>query len=340
MRQELSAAERTPLERQFLPAALEIMETPAPALPRAILWTMIAALVVTVIWATLGHVDMIAVAGGKVIAADRAKVIQPAETAVIKRILVADGQTVKAGQILIELEAAATATGAETARTSDALVAAQLEAARYDALARGAGGTSTQIQFRLPEKAGRPAIAKALIDSESRAMASQYFEHRAKLAALDAEITRRIAELGSSKELVAKLTQTLPMAQRRADDYKNLMAQKFVTEHAYLEKEQARIEQERDLAYQRSRITELAAAIDENRRRRESLTAGIRAHRRRCQGRRRQEGRPARAGAHQGPDPRDAAGAPRPGGRHRAAACGAHGGRRGHPGAGPHGDRA
>jgi hemolysin D len=63
------------------------------------------------------------------------------------------------------------------------------------------------------------------------------------------------------------------MAQRRAEDYKNLVAQKFVTEHAYLEKEQARIEQERDLAFQQSRIAELAAAIEETRRRRESLTA-------------------------------------------------------------------
>lgn len=273
VRHELASAERTPLERQFLPAALEIVETPAPALPRAILWTILAALVLTVLWASLGKIDLIAVAGGKVIAADRAKVIQPAETAVVKRILVADGQAVKAGQILIELEAAATATGAETVRAQDALISARLEAARYDALARGAQGTSPQVQLRVPGPSGRAAIPRALVESESRAMHSQYQEHRAKLAALDAEIAKRIAELASSRELVAKLTQTVPMAQRRAEDYKNLAAQKFVTQHAYLEKEQARIEQERDLAFQQSRVAELAAAIEENRRRRESLTA-------------------------------------------------------------------
>lgn len=109
-------------------------------------------------------------------------------------------------------------------------------------------------------------------------MQSQYTEHRTRLAALDAEVSKRAAELDSSKQIVAKLTQTLPIAQRRAEDYKNLVAQKFVTEHAFLEKEQARIELERDLAYQQARINELAAAIEETRRRRATLTAEFERH--------------------------------------------------------------
>src|SRR6266540_62959 len=106
-RSDLAASERTALERQFLPAALEIVETPAPALPRAIMWAILAAMVFTFLWAVLGKIDVIAVAPGKVIAADKTKVIQPPETAVVKRILVKDGQAVRAGDVLIELEAAA-----------------------------------------------------------------------------------------------------------------------------------------------------------------------------------------------------------------------------------------
>ena len=184
-----------------------------------------------------------------------------------------DGQAVKAGQVLIELEAAASATAAETTRTRDAYVAAQLESARYEALARAAQGTALQVRFQAPEGTGRSPIAKALIDSEARAMQSQYQEHRAKLATLDAEIVKRNAELASAKELVAKLTQTLPIAQRRAEDFKNLVRQKFISEHAYLEKEQARIELERDLAYQQSKVGELNAAVEEARKRRSSVTA-------------------------------------------------------------------
>jgi hemolysin D len=267
-RDQLAATARTPLERQFLPAALEILETPAPALPRAIIWTILLGLVCTLAWAIIGRIDEIAVASGKVIAADKTKVIQPAETAVVKRILVADGQIVRAGQVLIELEAAATATAAETARTREALMASRLEAARYDALAQASRGTAPSASLKAPQGATR-----TLIDAETRAMASLYQEHRAKLAALDAEVAKRTAEAASAQELVTKLQQTLPIAQRRAQDYRNLVEQKFISEHGYLDKEQARIEQERDLAFNEARVRELKAGIDEARSRRESQIA-------------------------------------------------------------------
>ena len=252
---------RTTLEREFLPAALELIETPAPALPRAVLWAIVAALGFAIGWSCIGKIDLVAVAPGKVIAADRTKLIQPAEVGVVKKILVADGQTVRAGDVLIELEAAATATGADTARQREALMAARLEAARHEALARGA-------QLKAP-----PGAAKALVDAETRAMASQVQEHRAKLAEFDAEIVRRTAELNAVRELANKLAQTLPIAQRRAEDYKNLVEQKFVSQHGYLEREQARIENERDLAFQQARVAQLAAAVEETRRRRDSLVA-------------------------------------------------------------------
>jgi hemolysin D len=267
-RDHLSATPRTPLERQFLPAALEILETPAPALPRVLLWTILFTLVFAIAWATIGKIDMVAIAPGKVIAADKTKIIQPSETGIVKKILVSDGQTVRAGQVLIELEAAATATGAETARNREALMATRMEAARYDALSRVAHSTASPPAIKSPVGA-----AKVLADAETRAMASQYHEHRAKLAALDAEIAKRAAEAASVKELAAKLSQTLPIAQRRAEDYKNLVKQNFISQHGYLEREQTRIEQEGDLAFQEARVRELNAGIEETRRRRDSAIA-------------------------------------------------------------------
>jgi membrane fusion protein, hemolysin D len=232
-RDESTHSLRTPLERQFLPAALELIDTPPPALPRAIMWTILAAAAFTVSWAYLGQVDVVAVAPGKVIAADKTKVIQPAETAVVKRIHVTDGQQVKAGQVLIELEAAATATAAETARIREALASARLESARYDALARSAAGTEAISSLIAP-----PGTPPSVASSESRALRSQYQEHRARLSALDAEIVKRTAEHASARELAAKLVHTLPIAQRRAEDYKNLVKQNFISQHGYLDREQ------------------------------------------------------------------------------------------------------
>ena len=278
-RAALTPAKREPLERQFLPAALEIIETPAPALAHALTWTIVAIVALTLAWGWFGQVDLVATAPGKIIAADRAKVIQPAETAVVKRLLVRDGQQVKAGEPLMELEAAATATAAETERLRDALNAARLESARYDALAQAAQGTQARATLSIPpprvrsEGQAEARIATNLITAEQRALQTQYQEHRARLASLDAEITKRQAELASAKELAAKLSQTAPIAKRRAEDYKDLVNQNFMSQHGYLEKHQTSIEQERDHAYQEARVKELIAAIEEARTRRHSQTA-------------------------------------------------------------------
>ncbi len=56
------------------------------------------------IWATFGHVDIIAYASGKVVPSGRVKLVQPFEIGVVRAIHVHDGQSVKAGEVLIELD--------------------------------------------------------------------------------------------------------------------------------------------------------------------------------------------------------------------------------------------
>src|SRR5262250_2255322 len=54
-------------EREFLPAALEIIETPASPAGRAIGGTIIAFFVLALTWAVLGWVDIVATAPGKIV---------------------------------------------------------------------------------------------------------------------------------------------------------------------------------------------------------------------------------------------------------------------------------
>jgi hemolysin D len=112
--------------------------------------------------------------------------------------------------------------------------------------------------------------------AEQRQLDGRHGELRAKLEQLDAEITRRDAELRSTRELVEKLVQTAPIARQRAQDYKDLLEKNFVSRHGYLEREQARIEQERDLAAQQAKLEEIRAALLESQRQRASLIAETR----------------------------------------------------------------
>lgn len=116
---------------EFLPAALEIQAAPPSPIGRAILWTIMALLTVSVVWASVGRIDIVATAQGKVIPSGYSKVIQPYETGVIAAIRVQDGQVVKRGEVLIELDP--TQNQADRDRASNEYRAARVEAARLQA---------------------------------------------------------------------------------------------------------------------------------------------------------------------------------------------------------------
>ena len=118
-------------ELAFLPAALEIVETPPSPTGRAIGATLIALFALALIWASLGHVDIVASATGKIVPSGRVKLIQPFDTGVVRAIHVHDGQSVKAGEVLIELDP--TMTEAEQEHIKSDLIAAQLNIARLRA---------------------------------------------------------------------------------------------------------------------------------------------------------------------------------------------------------------
>src|SRR5262249_29774663 len=118
-------------ELAFLPAALEIVESPASPTGRAIGATLIAVFVLALGWASLSQVDIVASATGRLIPTGHSKVIQPFETGVVRSIHVADGQNVNAGDVLIELDP--TIIEGEVNHLQSDLQSAQLDIARLRA---------------------------------------------------------------------------------------------------------------------------------------------------------------------------------------------------------------
>jgi membrane fusion protein, hemolysin D len=207
----------------------------------------------------------VAVAHGKIVPNDRTKIIQPIETATVKAIRVTDGQAVKAGEVLIELDT--TNTAADSTRIANDHVTARLQALRARALLAAIASGKSPVLSDFPE------IDKSRLAQEQRVLDGQYGEYQAKLARIDADIAKREAELRSTQEIATKLEQTVPIARQRAQDFRSLVEKNFISKHGYLEKEQNRIEQEADLATQRSRIKELTAALQEGRSQRTALVA-------------------------------------------------------------------
>ena len=153
-------------DREFLPAALEILETPPPSLPIALIATISACALAALIWSYFGRLDVHATAPGKVEPAGYAKVIEPLDPGKVAAIHVEKGQTVKAGDLLLELDTAEA--NADALSAHDALNASLAEIARrryaIDAV-RAAESEGQGAQDRLDARSAGEASA-----ADSRAM--------------------------------------------------------------------------------------------------------------------------------------------------------------------------
>lgn len=243
---------RGALEREFLPAALEIVETPASPVGRAVGATIILFFAAAIAWAYLGHVDIIATAPGKIVPSGRTKVVQPFETGVVRAIHVRDGQSVKAGEVLVELDP--TIDDAERDRLAKELLAAELDTARLGAvLAAVSGGPAG---FAAPEDA-----TPQQIEVQRALMLSQIEEFRAKLAGLDRQVAQNEANRAAVAATVQKLTMAIPLLQQRVEARKYLMEKEVGSRLTYLEIEQDLVEHEQELQVQQARLEEAKAAL-------------------------------------------------------------------------------
>lgn len=260
-RHELAGPARMADEAAFLPAALSLQATPPHPAPRRALWVIMGLFTIAFLWACIGQIDIVAVAPGRIVVSDGTKLIQPLEASVVKAIHVKDGDKVQAGQVLIELDP--TSAQADNRRVSQERSGALSEAWRTQALLTALRERGTKAAPMLPREASKGG--NSLSPDEHELMRSQldaeWLDTQAQLARLQADIDTRQAELKTVKEQIEKLQATLPIVRKREDDFQELQAQGFVSQHAGQDRTQARIEMERDLATQRARQVEVNAAI-------------------------------------------------------------------------------
>jgi hemolysin D len=239
-------------ELAFLPAAIEVVESPPSPIGRAIAVTIIAMFCLALGWAAFGKIDIVASATGKIIPSGRTKIIQPFETGVVRAIRVRDGQSVKAGEVLIELDP--TMNEAEGNRLRSDLISARLDVARLRAALSAASDPLSEFH--------PPAAAPAtLVAMQRQFLVSQVAEFQAKLAALDRQRAQKEAERATIAATVAKLDATLPILQQRVDIRKGLADKELVSKIIYLETLHQLVDQQQERRVQQSRYQEAEAAL-------------------------------------------------------------------------------
>lgn len=243
---------RRDLELAFLPAALEIVETPPSPIGRAIVVVVISVFCLAIAWASWGTIDIIATAQGKIVPSGRSKIIQPFDTGVVRAIHVTDGQHVHAGDLLIELDP--TIDRAEQEHLRSDLVAAQTDMARLRAGLSGAPDPLTE--FHPPADANPTLVA-----NERQLLIDETTEQRAKLTALDLQAAEKAAERVTAGATAAKIAAEIPLQQQRVDMRQELVVKGLESKILYLQEVQDLVANQKELLVQESHENEAEAAM-------------------------------------------------------------------------------
>lgn len=248
----------------FMPAALEVQETPPNPVGRAIIWTIILLFIVAVVWGIVGKMDVVAVAQGKIIPSGRVKTIQPLEIGKVKTIHVKEGQMVKVGEALITLDG--TATQADTDRLYNQLQMTELQQARQltlQTLLEQSSIPSDWLSTLDNDFTQRQASSEpALYNTEQSLLIEQVNQYQSQRKTLENQKNQRQAEQRRILANITKFKRTLPLITERTDGLKHLVKKEMVAKAQYLELEQERIEQQQDLAAFKAEYEELQATLE------------------------------------------------------------------------------
>ncbi len=239
-------------DTEFLPAALEMTETPPSPIGRAIVWGIMAAAIAALLWSCFSFVDTVAIAEGRLVPEGRLRSVEAAQQGVVRAIRVREGQHVTAGQILIELDPTITDAEASTARTE--LSTAALTRARDNALlAFAAGRTATLIA---PAGAALDAL-----EAEQLLVSSRIAEYQAKLISGSYRKAGAEAAARAADAEISKLRRTLPLLKEALDLQEGLEREGFGAKQRLLQQQQAYYTAVADLEAQIAKLAEARAQV-------------------------------------------------------------------------------
>ncbi|MFC1751386.1 biotin/lipoyl-binding protein, partial [Pseudomonadota bacterium] len=169
-------------EYEFLPAVLEVQDSPPSPVGRIITWLVVALTIIAIIWASVGQVDIVATAQGKIVTAGKSKTIQPLEIGVVKHIYVQEGQTVKKGDPLVELDT--TDSSADKARLESELRSARLETARQTILTN-INFDNGKVSFDVSPMKNQEGVNEDVLAVQMHLLQSEVNEYHSRLDALN-----------------------------------------------------------------------------------------------------------------------------------------------------------
>ncbi|SMC46491.1 HlyD family type I secretion periplasmic adaptor subunit [Sporomusa malonica] len=236
-------------ELEFLPAALEIVETPPSPVGRATAWVLITLFVLALTWACIGQVDEVAVAPGKVIPSGYTKTIQAEDKGVVKNILVKDGSKVQPGDVLIELDT--TITASDLAR-----------------LLKEQGYYQLEIKRLIAEQTGQPFVPDPNPNVNSQDLLNQLLlyrvdidEYQSKVATAQQAVIQVRSALNIAQSTKRKLEMQLEISVDKEAKMRQLVEQGAVSQFQYQDYRERMLTLQQDYESQTTELEKAQSAL-------------------------------------------------------------------------------
>ena len=219
---------------------------------------LLALFVIIFLWTLIGRVDRVVTAPGKVIPADKVKVIQHLEGGIIKDIVVRENQEVKAGEPLVVLDLATS--GINSGEMTARMASLKLAKARLDAESQGIDPVWPKEQAtKFPD----------LIEAEKSSYRNRKDERRNALQTFDNQITQTKQRLAESRERLISLEASLKIAQQEVAISEELVKDKLTSQLEHFQRKSNLERLMGDVASLRQSITGLQAGVSEAQARRQ-----------------------------------------------------------------------
>lgn len=228
---EARAAERTKrtrgwLEPEFLPAALEVVDRPVSPTARITAWLLMVMVLSAALWMAFGRLDVVASAPGELLPIDNVKVVQAPYGGTVRAILVADGDTVKRGQALVELDP--TMANADEAEARKALMAAQLDVARNQAIVDGLSGKGIVV-------IAPPDTPADMVATQQRLATTIVAAHHAEQRQLAASRASAMLDMDAAVKTMNTYDATAPMLDKQVAAVQTLAEKGYASRFRVLE---------------------------------------------------------------------------------------------------------
>jgi hemolysin D len=243
-------------DREFLPADLEILETPPSPVRMALILIIGAFVVAALVWSWFGRIDIVAVAQGKIQPTGRVKVIEPLEAGKIAAIHVENGARVKAGHVLIEMEQGDTRAEEANARDS-------YDAFRAESLRRLAALDAARKRNLTP-----PAVAwdadtpQPIREREAQVLAGDLSQLGDAVASFDAQIRQKQIESDRLNGTIAAQAKLVATLQERVDMRSSLVKSGSGAKSALIDAEETKEYHETQLATSKGQHDAAVANLD------------------------------------------------------------------------------